>query len=253
MVRARETPVTDQARLPIMPRRYGVIYADPPWSFRSWSTRGTGRSAVSHYDCLGFADLAGLSVTDLAADDCVLFLWATDPLLPRALDLIAAWGFEYKTVGFYWVKLNAAAKHDADYFTGMGFWTRANAELCLLATRGKPVRKAKDVRRLVVEPRREHSRKPDCVRDRIVRLVGGPYLELFSRETKPGWDCWGDQVGLFDHGAVRTRRQPSRLAAAPLLPLGRLKADDNGENGGVIASAPIGPRCLGEADKQSPR
>jgi N6-adenosine-specific RNA methylase IME4 len=122
--------------------------------------------------------------------------------------------FEYKTVGFYWVKLNTASKHDADYFTGLGYWTRANPEQCLLATRGKPTRLAKDVRRLVVERRREHSRKPDGVRERIERLVAGPYLELFARETKQGWDCWGDQVVLFDQGTVATRRQPSRLADA---------------------------------------
>jgi N6-adenosine-specific RNA methylase IME4 len=127
--------------------------------------------------------------------------------LPHALELIQAWGFEYKTVAFYWVKLNSAAKHDADYFTGLGYWTRANPEQCLLATRGKPSRQAKDVKRLIVAKRREHSRKPDCVRERIERLVAGPYLELFARETKSGWDCWGDQVALFDHGPVPTRRQ----------------------------------------------
>jgi N6-adenosine-specific RNA methylase IME4 len=200
-------------------RKYGVIYADPPWSFRNWSAKGTGRNAVSHYDCLGFETLAALPIGSLAAENCALFLWATDPLLPRAFDLIQAWGFEYKTVAFYWVKLNTAAKHDSDYFTGLGYWTRANPEQCLLATRGKPPRKAKDVRRLVVERRREHSRKPDCVRERIERLVAGPYLELFARETKEGWDCWGDQVALFDNGAVPTRRQPSRLVDAPTLSL----------------------------------
>jgi N6-adenosine-specific RNA methylase IME4 len=158
-------------------------------------------------------------VGDAAADDCVLFLWATDPLLPRALELIEAWGFEYKTVAFYWVKLNRASKHDADYFTGLGYWTRSNPEQCLLATRGKPTRLAKDVRRLVVARRREHSRKPDGVRERIERLVAGPYLELFARETKPGWDSWGDQIALFNHGSVTTRRQPSRLVDVPHLPL----------------------------------
>lgn len=191
--------------------KFGVIYADPPWSFRNWSAKGTGRNALSHYDCLDFRSLAALPVLDLAAPDCALFLWATDPLLPKAIELIEAWGFEYKTVGFYWVKLNSKAKHDADYFTGLGYWTRANPEQCLLATRGKPLRKAKDVRRLVTDKRREHSRKPDCVRDRIERLVDGPYLELFARETKPGWECWGNQTGLFDTGKAKTRRQPSRL------------------------------------------
>jgi len=199
--------------------KYGAIYADPPWSFRNWSAKGTGRNAVSHYDCLDFERLAALPIADLVANDCALFIWAIDPLLPRALDLIHAWGFEYKTVAFYWVKLNSAAKHSADYFTGLGYWTRANPEQCLLATKGKPIRQAKDVRRLVVERRREHSRKPDCVRERIERLVSGPYLELFSRETKPGWDCWGNQAGLFDAGKVETRRQPSRLVEAPLLSL----------------------------------
>jgi N6-adenosine-specific RNA methylase IME4 len=189
-------------------RKYGAIYADPPWAFRNWSAKGTGRNAISHYDCLSFEALAALPVPDLAAENCVLFLWATDPLLHRAFDLIRAWGFEYKTVAFYWVKQNSKS---SGYFTGLGYWTRANPEQCLLATRGKPIRKAKDVHRLVIGPRREHSRKPDEVRDRIERLVAGPYLELFSRETKPGWDCRGDQIGLFDDGPIATRRQPSRL------------------------------------------
>src|ERR1700730_18279672 len=197
------------------PRKFGVIYADPPWSFRNWSAKGTGRNAVSHYDCLDFDALAKLPIADIAADDCALFLWATDPLLPRALVLIKAWGFEYKTVAFYWVKLNSAAKHDADFLTVLGYWARANPEQCLLATRGKPMRQAKDVRRLIVEKRREHSRKPDCVRDRIERLVAGPYLELFARETKANWDSLGNQNGLFDQGTALTRRQPSRLVDTP--------------------------------------
>jgi N6-adenosine-specific RNA methylase IME4 len=193
--------------------RYGAIYADPPWSFRNWSAKGTGRNAISHYDCLDRQTLVSLPVADLAADDCALFLWVTDPMLPEAFELIRAWGFTFKTVGFYWVKLNTASKSDADYFTGLGYWTRANPEQCLLATRGKPRRRAKNVRRLVVDRRREHSRKPDCIRDRIERLVEGPYLELFARETKAGWYCWGDQVTLFNQGSVSTRRQPSSLAA----------------------------------------
>jgi hypothetical protein len=98
--------------------RYGAIYADPPWSFRNWSAKGTGRNAVSHYDCLNFETLAALPVADLAADDCALFLWAVDPLLDKAFELIRAWGFEYKTVGFYWVKQNN--KSDG-FFTGLGY------------------------------------------------------------------------------------------------------------------------------------
>jgi N6-adenosine-specific RNA methylase IME4 len=186
--------------------RYGAILADPPWSFRNWSARGTGRNALSHYDCLDFDSLAALPIADLAADDCALFMWATDPLLPQAIDLLRAWGFEYKTVAFHWVKLN---KRNADYFTGLGYWTRANPEQCLLGTRGRPRRQAKDVRRLVVEPRREHSRKPDCVRERIGRLVAGPYLELFARETRPGWDCWG--IKLDCSMRARSKARPDVL------------------------------------------
>jgi N6-adenosine-specific RNA methylase IME4 len=188
--------------------KYGVIYADPPCSFRTWSAKGTGRSAISHYDCLSFDALAGLPIADLAAGDCVLFLWAVDPLLDRAFELIRAWGFEYKTVAFYWVKQN---KKTDGFFTGLGYWTRANPEQCLLAIRGKPKRRGTDVRKLIIEPRREHSRKPDEVTERIERLVDGPYVELFARESRLGWDCWGNQTGLFDRGTVATRRQPSRL------------------------------------------
>lgn len=192
-------------------RRYGAILADPPWYFRNYSKAGEGRNAVSHYDCLTTKQIAALPIADLAADDCTLFLWAIDPMIPQALDLMAAWGFTFKTVAFYWVKLNRAGPKDAEYFTGLGYWTRANPETCLLGVRGKPARLHRDVRRLIVSPRREHSRKPDEIRDRIVRLVGGPYLELFARASVPGWDCWGDQTKLFDGGSVETRRQPSSM------------------------------------------
>lgn len=190
-------------------KKYGAIYADPPWSWITYSAKGTGRSAVSHYDTMSYGELALMNVARYAADDCCLFLWAIDPLLPLALSLIQDWGFTYRTVGFYWIKIN---HRSSSYFTGMGYWSRANPEQCLLATRGHPKRLARDVKRLVVAPRREHSRKPDEVPARIQHLVGGPYLELFSRETRPGWNHLGDQAGLFDAGHVETRRQPSDLA-----------------------------------------
>ncbi len=201
---------------------YRVIYADPPWSFATYSDKGKGRSAQAHYDCLGMDDLCKIPVREWAARNCALFLWTTDPLLPQALKLIEAWGFTYKTVGFYWAKLNRSAPRkrfaEKDFFTGLGFWTRANVEQCLLATRGNPKREAKDVRRLVIAPRREHSRKPEEVYGRIERLLGGPYLELFARGTRPGWDSWGDQSGLFDTGPVETRRFPSDLASGLTAP-----------------------------------
>lgn len=201
------------------PRRahYRVIYADPPWHFTTYSAKGQGRGAVAHYDCMKFEEMARLPIDTWAADDAVLFLWATDPLLPQAFRLIEAWGFTFKTIGFYWAKLNKSANleriTEKDFFAGLGYWTRANTEQCLLATRGKPSRSARDVRRLIVSHRREHSRKPDEVYQRIERLVDGPYLELFGRSSRKTWDCWGDQKTLFDRGVpVRTRRFASDLA-----------------------------------------
>lgn len=184
---------------------YGVVLAGPPWRFQTYSSKGWNRSNVRHYPILETADIVALPVKPLAADDCCLFLWTSDPLLPEALEVIRAWGFEYKTVGFYWVK----SRFDQPSLfplpfrptLGLGYWTRANPEMCLLATRGNPKRKAADVRRLIVAPRREHSRKPDQVNGEIERLVPGPYLELFARRRATGWDTWGDEVERFSETA----------------------------------------------------
>ena len=176
-------------------QRYAVIYADPPWRFIKYSEVDQSRSAENHYDVMNLDDIKRLPIAQHAMDDCVLLLWVTDPMLQYAFEIITAWGFSYKTVGFYWVKQNAKS---AGWFTGMGYWTRACPEQCLLATRGHPKRKAKDVKRLVVSPRREHSRKPDEVIQRIERLLDGPYLEMFARASRPGWDNFGNQRGRFD-------------------------------------------------------
>jgi N6-adenosine-specific RNA methylase IME4 len=200
--------------------RYRVIYADPPWRFATYSDKGKGRSAEAHYDCLSIADIKAFPVESWAAPDAVLLLWATDPLVPQALEVIEAWGFTYKTVGFYWVKLNKSVAprlsdrwpllSERDFFTGLGFWTRANPEPCLLATRGHPKRSAGDVAKLLLASRREHSRKPDEAYHRIERLLPGPYLEVFARQSRPGWDRFGDQGALFDRGPAATRRRPTR-------------------------------------------
>jgi N6-adenosine-specific RNA methylase IME4 len=136
-----------------------------------------------------------------------LFLWTTDPLLEKAFEVIRAWGFTYKTVGFYWAKLRQPAPNydDRSFFTGLGFWTRANPEPCLLATRGKPHRRSANVRKLIVSPRREHSRKPDEAYARIEALCEGPYLEMFARFSQPGWDRWGLDAGLGEIGPRRWR------------------------------------------------
>lgn len=188
--------------------KFGAIYADPPWHFEVWSGRASrtpggyqSRAVERHYDTMGRDELTALPVPDLAADDCVLFMWTCWPVLAQSMDLLGAWGFKYKTCAFAWMKAHARQmemfRDDADPFCGLGYWTRANSEVCLLATRGKPKRQNADVLQGIIEPRREHSRKPDCVYGRIERLVPGPYLELFARNTRPGWASWGNQVGKF--------------------------------------------------------
>ena len=188
---------------------YKVVYADPPWTFATYSRKGKGRSAEAYYDCMSLAEIKALPVSDWAADDCVLLLWTTDPLLPTAFEVIRAWGFTYKTVGFYWAKLNKFADptsyRESSFFTGLGFWTRANPELCLLATRGHPHRRQANVRKLIVAPRREHSRKPDEAHQRIEALCEGPYLEMFARSAQPGWDSWGIEAGARRIGPRRWR------------------------------------------------
>jgi N6-adenosine-specific RNA methylase IME4 len=166
-------------------QHYSVILADPPWTFATYSRKGKGRSAEAHYDCMSLADIKALPVADWATPDCALFLWATDPSLPQALEVIEAWGFVYKTVAFTWAK---TTKDGAGFPIGCGYWTRANPEQCLLATRGRPQRISRSVRQLILAPRRAHSQKPEEVYERIEALVPGPYLEMFARERHPGWE-----------------------------------------------------------------
>ncbi len=164
---------------------FGVIYADPPWKL------GGGKGAPP-YPMMATGDICALPVGDLAAPDCALLLWAVHSRLPDALAVVRAWGFEYKTVAFTWVKRTPL---DTGYFLGRGYWTHSNAEVCLLATRGRPARAGTGVSSLVVSPRREHSRKPDGVRERIVRVFGDvPRAELFARQRVPGWSAWGNEV-----------------------------------------------------------
>jgi N6-adenosine-specific RNA methylase IME4 len=185
-----------------LPRgHYGAIYADPPWHFTAYADSGNGRGAASKYSTMTITGLAELPVHLLAAADCVLFCWVIWPLMPEALEIISNWGFVYKTCAFSWIKADARQvelfNDDVKPFVGMGYWTRSNHESCILATRGAPKRLNADVRQAIIEPRREHSRKPDCVPGRIERLVAGPYVELFARTTRPGWDCWGNQTEKF--------------------------------------------------------
>ena len=141
---------------------------------------------------MGIEELCALPVSEITEKDCVLFLWATFPQLKEALQLIKAWGFTYKTVTFVWLKTNKKA---LTWFYGLGFWTRGNAEICLLATKGHPKRQAKNIHQLIISPIEEHSKKPEEARKKIVALMGDiPRIELFARKESPGWDIWGNEV-----------------------------------------------------------
>ncbi len=182
---------------------FGAILADPPWGFKVWSgpeKKVASRGTVAPYQTMEMDALRALPVADLAAENCVLFCWVVWPTLPEALQMIDAWGFKYKTCAFAWMKADPYRLWglQEDIRMGLGYWTRANSEVCILATRGKPKRINADVRQGIIEPIREHSRKPEGIHERIERLVTGPYLELFARAQRPGWTVWGNQTDKFN-------------------------------------------------------
>jgi N6-adenosine-specific RNA methylase IME4 len=184
--------VVDLHALAVSGRRYSVIYADPPWDFKQWSKKGNP-VVGGHYDTMSVDKIKSLPVGRLAGKECVLLLWTTWPHLLHALEVIKAWGFEYKTAGFVWAKQTPNSK---GWHMGNGYYTRSNTEPCLLATprRGSQERDARDVHQLIVAPVCEHSRKPDEVHERIEQLFVGPYVELFARTERPGWTTWGNEV-----------------------------------------------------------
>ena len=172
-------------------KKYNIIYADPPWSYRDKALAGN-RGAGCKYQVQDKKWLEDLDIQSISADDCILFLWVTMPKLNEVMDLIDKWGFEYKTCAFTWLKRNKKAP---TWFMGMGRWTRANAEICLLATKGKPKRISASVRSVIDTPIEGHSKKPDVTRDRIVELCGDlPRVELFARQKADGWDSWGNEI-----------------------------------------------------------
>lgn len=173
--------------------KYDVIYADPPWTFKTYSQKGKEKkSAECHYPCMKKEDIQNLPIKNLSNKDCILLLWVTFPCLEEGLELIKKWGFTYKTCGFNWIKKN---KKSESLFWGLGYWTRANSELCLLATKGNPKRLSKSVHQVIMSPIEEHSKKPDITRSKIKELCGEvSYIELFARQSVTGWDCWGNEV-----------------------------------------------------------
>lgn len=202
---------------PDLPRKhYGAIMADPPWHFRARTALQTrnfqsARDAEKHYRTMGLDDICALPVRDLAARDAHLFIWTTGPCLPQTFEVIEAWGFRYSAVAFTWIKLKRSHDQEqlrvlplleSELHVGLGMTTRKNAEFCLLARRGSARRVAKNVREIILSPVREHSRKPDEAAARVERYCAGPYLELFAREKRTGWDSWGNEVGKFVEAAA---------------------------------------------------
>ena len=173
--------------------KYNIIYADPPWKYHTYQKVESNKGlAENFYETMNIEDIKNLSVKDIADDNCVLFLWATAPCLPEAIEVIKSWGFNYKTVAFVWVKQN---RKNYDLFWGMGHYTRANAEFCLLATKGNLPRISHNIHQIVTGRVEEHSKKPNEVRKRIVELFGDlPRIELFARQKYTGWDVWGNEV-----------------------------------------------------------
>lgn len=194
------------APLPAGP--FGCVLMDPPWHFRSYS----GKSAVptqaaDPYATMTQKELKSIPLPDALAKDAAVFMWIVDSHLDQALVLGRSWGLRFKTVAFIWVK-ETKNGHQLDMFYGeshpkisMGHWSRKQAEICLLFTRGRPRRLAKNVRQIIRAPIREHSRKPDETHDRIEALVGGPYLEMFARQARTNWTAWGHETGKFGGGA----------------------------------------------------
>lgn len=170
--------------IPFPEKKYSVIYADPPWNY---AAGGKTRNVERHYRTMKPEDIYSLPVQDIAEDDCLLFLWATFPNLDVALETIQRWGFQYKTAAFVWVKRN---RKSPSWFWGLGNWTRANAEICLLATKGKPKRASASVHSIIDAP----ISRPKPVTGSFSLRGGESMIELFARKTAPGWDSWGDEV-----------------------------------------------------------
>ena len=148
-------------------KKYKIIYADPPWRYARSKVQG---AAEKHYPTMSIEELCALPVKEIADKDCILFLWATFPQLKEALQLIKAWGFTYKSVAFVWLKQN---RKSPTWFYGLGFWTRGNAEICLLATKGHPKRQSNKVHQFIISPVEQHSKKPDITREKILEALRG--------------------------------------------------------------------------------
>ena len=179
-------------------KKYNLIYADPPWEYKQSGSKKNSRGmAKQHYSTMNTEDICRLDVQKISTDSTVLLTWVTFPQLEQGLQVISEWGFIYKTAAFVWIKKNKKAK-DTNFW-GMGAYTRANAEVCLLAisknTKAKQIVKSHAIHQIIEQPIERHSKKPEIVKEKIIELFGDvPRIELFAREKTEGWDVWGNEV-----------------------------------------------------------
>jgi len=187
-------------------QKYEIILADPPWEYRQCGSKNNSRGmAKQHYDTMSTEDICALPIRSISTDNAICFMWATFPNIGEALKVLAAWDFLYKTAAFIWVKKN---KRSDTYFWGMGAYSRACAEICLLGisknTRASDMVISHSVHQIIDAPIEEHSKKPDIVRDKIIELLGDrPRIELFARQRCRGWDAWGLETDKFNENKVQ--------------------------------------------------
>lgn len=173
---------------------YNIILADVPWDYKDKRklARAHGGSAFHHYDSMTITEIKALPVSKYICNDALLFFWFTAPQLPHVEPIMNAWGFQYKTIAFTWLKTN---KNSGQPFLGVGHYTRSNCEFVALGRRGKPNIINSNQSSVIISPRAKHSEKPKQVHDRIVTMCGDlPRIELFARDRVAGWDCWGNEV-----------------------------------------------------------
>lgn len=187
-------PMPDWPFGDLIPGHYGLILCDDPWKFENYSASGEAKNPSAHYACMNMDDLAALPVKHLAAPDAVLVMWCIWPMLPEAIALMLARGFTYKTGGA-WAKQSRSGEKDA---FGTGYIYRSASEFWMLGTIGNPPVLSHSIRNLITAPIREHSRKPDQMHDDLARLYPGPRCELFGRQARDGWDCWGNETSKFE-------------------------------------------------------
>lgn len=178
--------------------RYGLIVADPPWSFRNYSKKGEKKNPSSHYACMSKEDINRLPVAHIAAPDCLLWLWAVNPMLPQALETMQAWGFTFVSAGS-WSKRTESGKMRF----GPGYWLRSTNEPYLIGRIGNPKIQDRGIPSGFDAPAREHSRKPEMAYGHARRMA--PHvqaIDLFSRQEREGFDCFGNEVGKFQEDAA---------------------------------------------------